>query len=479
MGPLVIISKMIAEQIKNTAASLTEKGKRLYLAREAKCRGYGGVTAVSIAVGVSRKTICRGIRELENGEEHKAGDRDRRPGGGRPSIERVYRETIMKMNPELKGADLDEACDIYRVIRSAVEPSVYGDPMSDRKWVNATSKNIRDEVLKITGQLYSKASIKRILRRMGYSFQKNLKCKQVGTPHPMRDHQFRRIKSRVSRCMHEGWVVISIDTKAKEKVGDFINGGREYRPRQCPRRVLDHDFCFTFRKIYPNGSPLVPEDLMDAPAVVIPNGVYCLNNNTAHVTVGISHDTSEFAAGSILNWWNVSGKQQFPNAKGILVLADGGGSNRSRGWLFKAAIQQLSDTIGKIVEVCHYPPGCSKFNPIERRLWSQVTRAWTAKPLETLEKIQQYIGFTRTETGLRVTAEIDSKIYLTGAEKKTIPPAICAGHIENIDELKKSIKISFLGSNETIEKWNYRIVPHKEEKRWIHYKPPKQVARIM
>ena len=211
--------------------------------------------------------------------------------------------------------------------------------------------------------------------------------------------------------------------------------------------------------------------MMKNAAIVIPNGVYCLNNNTAHVTVGISHDTSEFAADSIRNWWNKRGKQEFPNASRLLILSDGGGSNRSRGYLWKIALQQLSDDLGLKIEMCHYPPGTSKYDPIERRLWSQVTRTWAAKPLKNLEIIKGYISATRTTTGLNVTCEINSKNYMTERQKKkTIDAGKEISGIINSEQIQEDIRIKYVGDDEDLRKWNYIIKPHSEKRKWSDYR---------
>ena len=206
-------------------------------------------------------------------------------------------------------------------------------------------------------------------------------------------------------------------------------------------------------------------------AVVIPYGIYCLNNNTGYTVIGVDHDTSEFAADSIALWWKHQGRAQFPNAKRILILADGGGSNRSRGCIWKAALQQLSDTLDLQIEMCHYPPGTSKFNPIERRMWSQVSHSWTAKPLKNLEIIQGYTSHTSTKTGLSVVCAINYKSYMTESDKKK---AIAEGKnytgIINDEAHQKDILIQNIGDSDAMKKWNYLITPHSPERRWKDYR---------
>ena len=407
----IFIDEAFANEIICNLMGMPEKARRLHLGRVSLQLGYGGKTALAKITGYSRAMIARGETEVKNGEIYYVGDRNRKRGGGRPTIEVTHRREMEKLG--LTGAELDEAIDICSVVKVIVEQVAYGNPMTNNQWINTTTKAISAEVYKKTGRKYSHNSIKRIVRKIGFSLQRNQKYDQVGKQHPKRNEQFEHIKEREDDYLRSGDPIISIDTKAKEKLGDFIRPGRECRMKGCPRRVLDHDFALRFDEIYPDGSDLVPAELLKQKAIVIPNGVYCINNNTAHVSVGISHDTSEFAADSIRNWWREKGKKQFRHAKRLLILADGGGSNRVRGWLWKIACQQLADDIGLEIEMCHYPPGCSKYDPIERRLWSQVTHAWAAKPLKNLEIIRGYISHTSTETGLSVTCEICSKVYMT------------------------------------------------------------------
>lgn len=473
MRPRIKLSDIEAKNIKETCVSLSERGRRLYLGRLALEYGRGSVTVLSAVSGVSQKTISRGKKDIQNGATHYYGDRDRKPGAGRPTVERRHRDAMHKAYATsgiiCEGYSLEEIESIYYVVSTIVDVSVYGDPMTDKKWINVTARIIRQEVLSITGQAYSKASIKQILRKMGYSPQKNQKYNQAGKEHPQRNDQFEHIEEMKKKYLANGCPVISIDSKAKEKVGDFINTGREYRKTKQPGRVLDHDFAFKFNQIYPDGTDLVPAVLMDKAAMVIPYGVYCLNTNSALVTLGISHETTEFAFDCIRDWWDKVGNEAFPNATGLLILADGGGGNRSRGWLFKIAIQQLSDYMGIPVEVCHYPPGCSKYDPIERRLWSQVSHSWAAKPLKDLETIKKYVSFTKTQTGLSVIAEINSKIYLT--EKQKLENLKIGVPVEGIlctDEIIDNINICFYGSGD-MRNWNYKCIPHEGGRRWNNY----------
>ena len=466
-----ILDAGFVDVICKTIEGMTEKARRLFLGRAAAELGYGGITAIAVAAGVSRGVVSRGLAEITEGSVYHVGDRDRRPGAGRPSIYAMHRKNMMKCG--LEGTELEIAIDICKVVDAVVEDCTYGDPMTSNKWINTTVKTVADEIEKETGHKYSHGAIKKVIRKAGYSLHKNQKYNQIGSEHPKRNDQFEHIKRRKNAYIRRGEPVISIDTKAKEKVGDFINAGREYRKKGNPRRVLDHDFAFKFEDIYKNGSDFVPPEMMKNVAIVIPNGVYCLNNNTAHVTVGISHDTSEFAADSIRNWWNKRGKQEFPHASRLLILSDGGGSNRSRGYLWKIALQQLSDDLGLRIEMCHYPPGTSKYDPIERRLWSQVTRTWAAKPLKNLETIKGYISATRTTTGLHVTCEINSKYYMTERQKKkTIDAGKEVSGIINSEQIQEDIRIKYVGDDEYLRKWNYIIKPHSEKRKWLDYRQP-------
>ena len=457
--------------LNNTLQGMSEKQARLFLAEIARQNGYGGFSSVASTFHVSRGRIMRGIQELESGEVFHCGDRNRKPGGGRKTVEEHYRRAIL--NAGLDEKLLPEVLDIHAVIRHIVEFSIYGDPMTSRKWINVTVRAIAEEVESCTGQHYSHSSIKKILRVLGFSLQKNQKYQQVGKAHPERNDQYQHIVNTINHYLKSGNPVISVDTKSKEKLGAFIRTGREYRYKGNPRHVLDHDFALKFTEIYPEGNPQIPEEMMGTPAVVVPYGIYCLNNNAAHVTLGISHDTSEFAANSILNWWKARGCKEFATAKRLLILADGGGSNRARGNLWKNAVQQLSDDLGLTIEVCHYPPGCSKHNPIEHRLWSQVSRNWSARPLENLEIVMEYVRHTATTTGLTVSCEIDYHRYLTEPQK-----AECEKNgtyytgISKSEGLESGLLLTSKMKTKAMRMWNYTVRPHSRRKRWVSYKIP-------
>lgn len=461
-----VMSDAFFTHIANNLKGMVEKQKRLYLGSVAIDLGYGGISALSKAVRVSRSCIHRGVSEVNAGKVYLHGDRSRAVGGGRKCIVQKHREAMLK-NGCFSDGQMPDAIDIMKVVEKIVEDASYGDPMQNHAWINATVKSIAEEVYQKTGQRYSHTSIKKILRKLHYSLQKNQKYDQVGKPHPKRNAQFCHIEAKKKEYFSTGDPVISVDTKAKEKLGDFLRPGSEYRRSRDPRRVLDHDFAFLYKEIYPDGCGEIPENMLNRKAVVIPYGIYCLNNNSGRAVIGIDHDTSEFAADAIALWWKNQGAAQFPNAKRILILADGGGSNRSRGWIWKIALQQLSDTLNIPVEMCHYPPGTSKYNPIERRMWSQVSRAWTAKPLATLEVLKGYTVQTRTITGLSVGCEINYKNYLTETEKKkAITENMDYQGIINDESHQKDVLIQTIGDCEALRNWNYIITPHDSDRRW-------------
>lgn len=448
---------------------MSEKQQRIYLGTMAQSSGnkHGIVSAIARWFHVSRNRVVRGIREVRAGETYRIGDRNRAPGAGRKSIEVTHR---MMME---KSGKAEEYGDLLQVIDNVVQKKAYGDPMTGRKWTRTTAETVAEEVLKLTGMKYCPSSIRKLIRTNGYSLQKNQKFDQVGKKHPLRNEQFEHIEEMKQEFLAAGDPVISIDTKAKEKLGEFINGGREYRKIHDPRRVFDHDFAFRYSEIEKD-NPMIPLRMMDERAIVIPYGVYCLNTNQGFVTLGIDSDTSEFAGNAIKNWWEKQGKAAFPNSKRILILSDGGGSNRAKGFLFKIALQQLADDIDLEITTCHYPPGKSKWNAIEHRLWSQVSHSWNAKPLRNLSTVMEFIKSTTTKTGLTVDCLIDYGIYLTESEKRKAR----AKHedFEGIDDkagLQAKVRIEVWGRENTdLQKWNYTIRPHDFCQRWHNYKAP-------
>jgi DDE family transposase len=353
---------------------LTERSRRVWAATEALAIGRGGIALVERATGVSRSTISRGIRELESGESVEPG-RTRRSGGGR------------KRTVEKDGK-------LWIDLEGLVEPSASGDPMSSLRW---TSKSVRhlSEELQAMGHDVSHRLVADLLHASGYSLQANRKTRE-GTRHPDRDAQFRYINDAVRRFQKRRQPVVSVNTKKKELVGDFKNWGREWRRKGDPEPVRVHDF-------------LIPEQ-----GKAIPYGVYDLNRNEGWVTVGIDHDTASFAVNAIRRWWNLMGRPAYPGATSVLITADAGGSNGPRLRLWKWELQRFANRTGLSITICHFPPGTSKWNKIEHRLFLHIAMNRRGKPLISLAAIVNLIGSTRTGAGLRVRSEIDRNSYPMG-----------------------------------------------------------------
>ena len=369
-----------ATKIKKILPFLNEAQKRLYLASEAETLGHGGISAISEAVGVSRMTITTGMKELNEGKYEgvpgEKGQRIRKEGAGRKSIE----ETQPGIREALDGL---------------MDRSTFGSPQSLLLWTTKSLRNLEEE-LKKKGFSVGYRKIGYLLKDMGYSLHLNQKMDQVGARHPDRNEQFEHINNTALDYTQKGLPVISIDCKKKENIGNFKNTGAEYAPKGEPVRVLDHDF------------PL-PELGKAAPY-----GVYDVGANEGMVSVGVSHDTAQFAVNSIRTWWQEMGMVRYPDAKRILITCDGGGSNGSRNRLWKVELQKFSDETGLEVEVCHFPPGTSKWNKIEHRMFSQITKNWRARPLVSLEVIVNLIAATTTNLGLVVKCKPDMNEYETG-----------------------------------------------------------------
>ncbi len=368
----------ILEQYLHLQASLDERSRREWAASEALALGYGGIAQVHRATGIVPSTIGRGIRELQAREDGavdlQEGRRVRAPGGGRrPKDEE---------QPTLAAA-----------LERLVEPQTRGDPESALRW---TCKSLRRLATELRNQGYriGHVTIGRVLKKLGYSLQANCKTTE-GKQHPDRNEQFEYINKKTKQQLASGNPAISVDTKKKEIVGDFKNGGREQRPKGKPDAVKVHDF---------------PGDL----GRVSPYGVYDVGDNTAWVSVGISSDTAEFAVETVRRWWNDMGYDRYSSLDQILITADGGGSNGHRTRLWKLELQQLVDEIGVPVTVCHYPPGTSKWNKIEHRLFSFITLNWRGKPLRTYQTVVSLIAATTTETGLDVRCQLDDSTYEKG-----------------------------------------------------------------
>jgi len=350
--------------------------RRQWAASEARELGWGGVTAVARATGFSRVTITAGLRELKLPLRKRVAEaaRVRRPGGGRRSL--------AEDDPELLAT-----------LETLIEPATRGDPESPLRWTCKSTRRLAEE---LTRQKHpaSPSTVARLLRAAGYSLQANRKTRE-GASHPDRNAQFEYINGLVERFLRRGEPAISVDAKKKELVGDFKNGGREWRPQGTPEEVRVHDF--------------QDKDL----GKVIPYGVYDLLNNQGWVSVGIDHDTAEFAVNTIRRWWRQLGQRRFPQARELLVTADGGGSNGSRCRLWKVSLQKLADELELVLHVCHFPPGTSKWNKIEHRLFSFITQNWRGKPLVSRQAIVSLIASTTTRSGLIVKAVLDTNHYDT------------------------------------------------------------------
>jgi hypothetical protein len=370
----MIDSAKLQERFVSLSPVLGERQRRLFAATEANAAGYGGIAAVSRATGIAASTIGRGLRELSEPSPLPPG-RQRRAGGGRKSL-------------------VSQDDRLVEDLLALVEPSVRGDPMSPLRW---TCKSLRQLAAELTtrGHRISHTVVGELLKQQKFSLQGNRKTRE-GDAHPDRDGQFAYIGQSVTAALAEGQPVISVDTKKKELVGDFKNGGREWRPQGEPEEVRVHDFLI--------------KDLGRA----IPYGVYDLAANRGWVSVGMDHDTAAFAVQTIRRWWQQIGHPRYPRAKRLVITADGGGSNGSRVRLWKRELQSLASELGLNIEVHHLPPGTSKWNKIEHRLFSFISMNWRAKPLISYRVIVDLISATTTQSGLEVHCELDTGLYAKG-----------------------------------------------------------------
>jgi len=356
------------------APHLDERGRRSFAAAEARSAGYGGIAAVARATGIAPSTIGRGLAELAGASAVPA-DRNRRIGGGR--------KALTATDPAL-----------LQDLLALVNPSERGDLMSSLRWTCKGLRRLASE-LRAIGHKISHTVVGELLKGEKFSLQANRKTRE-GDSHPDRDAQFVRINACVSRALAEWQPVISVDTKKKELVGDFKNAGREWRPHGDPEEVRVHDF------------------LIKELGRAVPYGIYDLAANTGWVSVGIDHDTAEFAVQTIRSWWHSVGCKRYPNARHLTITADGGGSNGSRVRLWKRELQRLANELGIDIHVHHLPPGTSKWNKIEHRLFSFISMNWRAKPLVSYRVIVDLISATTTETGLTVQCELDTNTYPKG-----------------------------------------------------------------
>lgn len=374
--PEAQIIAWIRDKYQAVSAELEERGRRLWAAAEARSLGWGGVSAVVRATGISDRTIRNGIKELAAGKSAGPSEgRQRRIGGGRKSREAEQ--------PELVAA-----------LDAIVEPESRGDPESPLRWTCLSTRELA-RLLEKKGLEVSHTKVSWLLRGLEYSLQANQKTRE-GKQHPDRDAQFRHISRRVKAQLRTHEPSLSVDTKKKEILGNHRNPGRTYRKRGQPEKVDVHDF---------------PDPQLGK---AIPYGVYDIGRNEAGVSIGITHDTAEFAVAAIARWWQKLGRKRYPEATRLFITADAGGSNAARNRLWKVSLQKLANKTGLIIEVSHFPPGTSKWNKIEHRLFCHITRTWQGRPLEDLATVVNLIGSTKTQTGLTVHAWLDEKDYPKG-----------------------------------------------------------------
>jgi hypothetical protein len=401
----------VRQKYEAIAPLLHEKARRCWAACEALSLGRGGISLVAAATCLSRPTIRRGIAEIQAGNHDSVGPRPnrphiRQPGGGRHSI-----------------AEADGT--LIRDLKRLIDPATRGDPMSPLLWTCKSTRTLADALIEM-GHDLSHQTVGRLLVDLGYSLQANRKTEE-GKDHPDRNAQFEHINAQVRSFQRRGQPVVSVDTKKKEIVGNYKNPGREWEPDGQPRRVKSKDF---------------PDKQLGK---VAPYGVYDLTANEGWVSVGISHDTAEFAVESVRRWWCRMGRAVYSGAKELLITADAGGSNGSRNRLWKVCLQDLADETGLRIAVCHFPPGTSQWNKIEHRMFCHITENWRGRPLVSRAVVVNLIGNTRTRTGLQIQAELDTATYEKGIK-------VTEQEMESV-RLKRD---KFHGD------WNYRIEPHSK-----------------
>jgi len=397
------VVQWIREKYIAVATDLDERGRRRWAGAEARSLGWGGIAAVAEATGISDRTIRTGIKELDDPDAASV-DRQRRVGGGRKGIEQEHPAVL-------------------EALETLVDSGTRGDPMSPLRWTCKSTRSLAGELSR-QGFRISRTKVRELLRSQGYSLQANRKTIE-GKQHPDRDAQFEHISRRVRAYQRSGQPVISIDTKKKEPLGNMKNPGRTYRRKGDPKKVKTHDF---------------PDPELGK---AVPYGVYDVTANEAGVSVGVSHDTAEFAVAAIRRWWDRMGSARYPSAKRLLITADSGGSNSPRTRLWRWALQALANETELQLELCHYPPGTSKWNKIEHRLFCHITRNWKGVPLETYDIVVNLIGATRTEQGLEVHAWLDEEEY--EKSKKVSDDQLAEVRIK---------RDQFHGE------WNYKILPH-------------------
>jgi hypothetical protein len=392
----------IKQRFTQLEAWLDERSRRLWAAAESTAHGRGGISLVARASGISRRAIAVGVAELKKKPDRPQRARlpIRQKGGGR------------------KKASLKDPA-LLRDLETLLDPVTRGDPQSPLRWTCKSVRNLADE-LRVLGHAASHMLVAELLHEQKYSLQANRKTKE-GSSHPDRNAQFEYINAKATEFLNSGQPAISVDTKKKEQVGEYKNGGREWRPKGEAEHVQVHDF---------------------AKQKDVPYGVYDLGQNAGWVSVGTDHDTSAFAVESIRRWWNMMGRETYPDARRLLITADSGGSNGSRVRLWKLELQKLADETGLAISVCHFPPGTSKWNKIEHRLFSFITKNWRGQPLVSHEVIVNLIAATTTRTGLRVQSQLDTGKY---------PKGIKVG--------KQEFATIQLRPHPFHGEWNYTVVP--------------------
>ena len=400
-----VIVETLKEKFETLRPLMNERLRRHWATTEAKALGPGGITAVTQATGLSRNTIARGLAELAGTHELSplSPTRSRHLGGGR--------KPVIETDPT-----------VLQALETLVEPTTRGDPMSPLRWTCKSTRKLAEE-LRGQGPRVGARTVACLLHALDYSLQANRKTRE-GSSHPDRNAQFEHINAQVRVFQERGQPGVSIDAKKKELVGDFFNKGQEWQPQGMPEEVQSHNF---------------PDPQLGK---AIPYGVYDMTTNQGWVSVGVDHDTAQFATATLRRWWQAMGSQVYPQAEALLVTADSGGSNSSRSRLWKVALQAVADEIGLPISVCHFPPGTSKWNKIEHRMFCHITENWRGRPLRGLEVIANLIGNTTTTTGLWIQAELDTHPYSTGL--KVSDEELAAVHLT---------KATFHGE------WNYTISP--------------------
>ena len=396
----------LAAKLAAVLPHLDERQRRLVMGAEARALGHGGIKVVARAAGVSAVTVSKGVAELDAGEEPLG--RIRRKGGGRKSV-----------------AESDPG--VRSTLLSLVEPGSRGDPESPLRWTTKSVRHLAD-AMSAAGHTISPPTVAKLLKEEGFSLQANAKTIEGGQ-HPDRDAQFSYLNERVREHQDSGDPVISVDAKKKELVGTFKNAGREWQPKGQPEDTNVHDF--------------MDKELGKA----IPYGVYDVAADSAWVSVGTDHDTAEFAVATIRTWWRTTGSEAYPQASRLLICADGGGSNGYRTRLWKTELSHLANETGLAITVCHLPPGTSKWNKIEHRLFSHISMNWRGRPLESHEVIVNTIAATTTRTGLTVNAQLDTRTYSKG--------------IKITDQQMDDLEQHALRRHDFHGEWNYTLIPQR------------------